>query len=214
LCSSCATAPHRLPCRRDKNQQLWGASSEFSQCITVASVVDLRLPPQLVLPLAPMRSMSAVEVMLIAAVGGAVLCATVPAFIRNLRASRMAEPMDGLQKIATRASALAAGRPMVLAYPPSVGMTPSRVPAGTNQVDAEGTWDNPTWRQLDFSFTTAHAFAFEFDSQCANDQSAFVATAHGDLDGDGQLSTFEIRGSIKAGGNPEMGSVDVWREVE
>jgi len=163
----------------------------------------LRLPPQLVLPLAPMRSMSAVEVMLIAAVGGAVLCATVPAFIRNLRASRMAEPMDGLQKIATRASALAAGRPMVLAYPPSVGMTPSRVPAGTNQVDAEGTWDNPTWRQLDFSFTTAHAFAFEFDSQCANDQSAFVATAHGDLDGDGQLSTFEIRGSIKAGGNPE-----------
>ena len=161
-----------------------------------------------------MRPLTPVEAVLIAAVGGAVLCATVPAFVRNLRASRLAEPMDGLQMLATRASALAAGRPIILAYPPSVGLTPARVPAGTSQLDAEGTWDNPTWRLLDFRFTTPHAFAFAFESQCANDQSSFVATAHGDLDGDGLLSTFEIRGSIRANSDPEIGSLNVWREIE
>jgi len=126
----------------------------------------------------------------------------------------MAEPIDGLQKISTRASSLAAGRPIALAYPPSVAMTPSRVPAGVNLVDAEGTWDNPTWRLLDFRFVTPHAFAFSFDSQCANEQSSFIATAHGDLDGDGLLSTFEIRGSVKSDAEPSIGGLDIWREVE
>ncbi len=161
-----------------------------------------------------MRPLTPVETVLVAAVGGAILCATVPTFVRNLRASRLAEPIDGLQRLATRASALAAGRPTVLAYPPSVGMTPSRVPAGVNLTDPEGTWDSPTWRLLDFKFVTPHAFAFSFESQCANEQSSFVATAHGDLDGDGLLSTFEIRGSVKAAGEPEMNSLEVWREVE
>ena len=161
-----------------------------------------------------MRPLTAVEAVLIAAVGGAVLCSTVPAFVRNIRASRLAEPIDGLQKIATRASALAAGRPTALAYPPSVGLTPSRVPPGMSLVDADGTWDNPTWRLLDFKFVTPHAFAFAFDSQCTNEQSTFTATAHGDLDGDGLASTFEVRGSVKAGGEPSVGSLDVWREIE
>ena len=61
---------------------------------------------------------------------------------------------------------------------------------------------------------TPHAFAFAFESLCGNDQSSFVVTAHGDLDGDGLLSTFEIRGSVKADGEPQMSSLDVWREVE
>lgn len=161
-----------------------------------------------------MRPLTPVEAVLIAAVGGAVLCSTVPAFVRNLRASRLAEPIDGLQRISTHASALAAGRPTALAYPPSVGLTPSRVPAGVNQVDPDGTWDNATWRLLDFRFVTPHAFAFSFESQCANEQSSFVASAHGDLDGDGLLSTFEIRGSIKADGEPMVGGLDIWREIE
>ena len=41
----------------------------------------------------------------------------VPAFLKNLRASRMAEPMDRLSYIASRATAIAAGRPVESAYP-------------------------------------------------------------------------------------------------
>jgi hypothetical protein len=36
----------------------------------------------------------------------------------------------------------------------------------------------------------AHSYAFQFDRS----EGAFVAQAHGDLDGDGTTSTFEIRG--------------------
>ena len=161
-----------------------------------------------------MRPLTPLEAVFIVAVGSSVLCAGVPAFVRNLRASRLAEPVDGLQRIATRASALAAGRPTQFAYPPSAGMTPSRVPAGTTQLDPEGTWDRPTWRMLGFRFANPHAFAFTFESQCSPQQGSFIATAHGDLDGDGLLSTFEIRGDVKSGDQPQIGRLDVWREVE
>ena len=161
-----------------------------------------------------MRPLTPVEAVFIVAIGSSVLCAAVPAFVRNLRASRLAEPVDGLQKIATQASILAAGRPTQIAYPPSVGLTPSHIAAGVTQLDPEGTWDNPTWRMLGFRFTNPHAFAFSFESQCNQQEGSFVATAHGDLDGDGLLSTFEIHGSIQADGEPEVGRLDVWREVE
>ena len=161
-----------------------------------------------------MRPLTPLEAVFIAAVGSSVLCAAVPAFVRNLRASRLAEPVDGLQRIATRASALAAGRPTQFAYPTSTGMTPSRVPAGTTQLDPEGTWDHPTWRVLGFRFANPHAFAFTFESQCSPQQGSFIATANGDLDGDGLLSTFEIRGDVKSGDQPQVGRLDVWREVE
>jgi hypothetical protein len=161
-----------------------------------------------------MRPLTPVEAVFVVAVGSSVLCAAVPAFVRNLRASRLAEPVDGLQRIASRASILAAGRPTQLAYPPSVGLTPSHIPVGVTQLDPEGTWDHPTWRLLGFRFTNPHAFAFSFESQCNQQQASFLATAHGDLDGDGLLSTFEIRGSVKADGEPEVGRLDVWREVE
>lgn len=158
--------------------------------------------------------MKTLEATVLVALAGSVFFAAVPAFVRNLRASRLAEPVDGLQKISARASALAAGRPTQIAYPPSVSLTPSRVPAGVTVTDPEGTWDRPTWRLLGFGFTTPHAFAFSFESHSDQQQSSFVATAHGDLDGDGLLSTFEVTGSVKAGGQPEVGKLDVSREVE
>ena len=42
----------------------------------------------------------------------------------------------------------------------------------------------------------------------------FVATAHGDLDGDGVLSTFQITGESKRGAEPKVLPLDVHREVE
>src|SRR5689334_16874606 len=64
------------------------------------------------------------------AVAAAVLCAlfsAAPAFLRNLRASRMTEPMERLAYVAGRATAIAAGRPLESAYPGSAPLTPSVV---------------------------------------------------------------------------------------
>ena len=47
---------------------------------------------------------------------------------------------------------------------------------------------------LGLAFDTPHSYSFEFDSERRGRRSKYVATAQGDLDGDGQLSEFSIRG--------------------
>jgi hypothetical protein len=144
----------------------------------------------------------------------AVVLSVLPAFVRNLRASRFAEPLDGLAFIAARASLLAAGRPVESAYPPAAPLTPAAVPRGEMVVDPAGTWDHPTWRLLAFRPDEPHAYAFTFDSRNGPDGSSFEATARGDLDGDGSTSTFTIRGGYPKGGTPTSEQVAMHREVE
>jgi hypothetical protein len=160
------------------------------------------------------RQLSALETVAIISVAGSVLAATVPAFITSLRASRLSEPVDGLSHIAARANAYAYGQPVNLAYPSSVSLTPSRVPAGQRVVDPQGTWEHPTWRRLDFAETDPHGFSFEFVSELGQTRSTFVARAHGDLDGDGITSTFEITGESVTSDAPKLGPLRVYREVE
>ncbi|HVY46088.1 MAG TPA: hypothetical protein VHB21_09425, partial [Minicystis sp.] len=74
-----------------------------------------------------------------------------------------------------------------------------------------------TWKCLGFGFDRPHAFAFQFDS--AHDPATglmrFAATAHGDLDGDGVVSTFEVQGA-HAPGQPArvLPGMYIEREVE
>jgi hypothetical protein len=144
----------------------------------------------------------------------AVVLSVLPAFVRNLRASRFAEPLDGLAFIAARASLLAAGRPVESAYPPAAPLTPSAVPRGEMVVDPTGTWDHPTWRLLDFRPDEPHAYAFTFDSRNGPEGASFEATARGDLDGDGSTSAFTIRGDYPKDGTPTAEQVAMHREVE
>lgn len=160
-----------------------------------------------------MRPLALLEVVALLSLGGSLLAVAVPAFVMNLRASRLAEPIDGLASIAGRATLLASGAEVPLAYPASVAMTPSRVPAGQRVADPTGSWDHPTWRRLDFSITDTHSFAFSFDSTLSATESRFVARAQGDLDGDGVLSSFTLGGSVRAGEEPRLGHLEVYREV-
>lgn len=148
------------------------------------------------------------------AVIGSLLATALPSFARNLHASRLAEPIDGLHRIATRATALAAGRPAAEAYPETVGLTPAQVPRGERVTDPPGTWNKPTWRELDFSFKGPHSYSFSFESHNAPGEATFHAVAHGDLDGDGVLSTFEISGRSKDGAEPTVSPLDMYREIE
>lgn len=161
-----------------------------------------------------MRSLSAVETVTAIAVAGSVLAVTIPAFVTNLRASRLAEPIDALKHISLQATLSAVGHPVSLAYPPSVGLTPARVPANQRILDAPGTWDVPTWRRLDFRIQGPHSFAYAFDSELRKARSSFTVRAHGDLDGDGVLSTFEISGESRESEEPQIGELRVYREVE
>ncbi len=147
------------------------------------------------------RGMTAIEVAITFAIVGSLLAVAVPAFLRDLKASKLSEPVDGVKAIAEGATAYAHAHDVPHAYPPSVALTPSLVPRGTREIDPPGTWDQPTWKALGFRPSqegVAHAFAFEMESTLGATRSTFVARSHGDLDGDGVTSTFEVSGHDQA----------------
>jgi hypothetical protein len=191
------------------------------------------------------RGVTAVEAAVTFAVVGSLLAVAVPAFLRELHASRFVEPASGVEKMAELAVAYAHERPIATAFPPSAPLTPSQVPRGTREVDPPGAWDQPTWKALGFrpfAEGVPHAYAFGFDSVLGarvdvaqpaaplapsslgtaavgaqatqagglpgaqpatvitqQARSTFTAHAHGDLDGDGITSTFEMRGHAAEG---------------
>jgi hypothetical protein len=158
--------------------------------------------------LSPLEAASGISIL------GSVLAVAVPAFVRNLHASRLVEPASGLSEIAAHAMARATGEPTESAYPDSVPLTPEHVPRGVPTQDPPGTWDAPTWRLLGFSFAVPHSYSFAFESRNGPDVSTFRAVAHGDLDGDGLLSTFEISGESRDGAVPMTLPMESHREIE
>jgi len=158
------------------------------------------------------RSITPVEAAIAFALGGSILAVAVPEFVRGLHASRLAEPVDGLKRLAGSAVALAAAGDHL--FPASAPLTPSEVPRGVRAEDPAGAWDQPTWRALGFSFDNPHAFSFEFISTPEGAPTHFRALAHGDLDGDGVVSTFEIEGEVDANGARVLPGMYVDREVE
>jgi hypothetical protein len=160
------------------------------------------------------RSLSPVEAAAAVAIAGSILAVAVPAFVRNLHASRLVEPLDGLNRIASQATAMAAARPAAIAYPAGVGLTPDQVPRGEAMLDPPGTWDHPTWRTLGIEWTVPHHYSFAFLSENSPGTALFEARAHGDLDGDGVFSTFEIAGESKDGREPVIYPIESYREVE
>lgn len=160
-----------------------------------------------------MRALSPVEVAMAFAVGGSLLAVTVPSFLRNLHASRMSEPIEALERLSARALMLADAAAPRAAFPETCPLTPASVPR-SSVVDPPGTWNHPTWRLLAFSFDTPHAYAFQFNAQNGAEASHFSVEAHGDLDGDGVVSTFRVAGESRQGRPPSRGPLEVIREVE
>jgi type II secretory pathway pseudopilin PulG len=144
-----------------------------------------------------MRRFTPVELAVGVAILGSLLAVAVPAFSRDLHASRFVEPTEGLARIGTAAVAYAEANQR---FPDSAPLTPAVPPRGTKDVDQPGTWDGPAWQALAFRPSpegVPHAYSFSFESTSGG--RAFVAQARGDLDGDGVLSTFEIRGNARPG---------------
>ena len=151
------------------------------------------------------------------AISGSLMAVAVPAFVRNLSFSKLNEPIEGLDRIATAAVAYAEGRPQNASFPPAAPLTPESVPRGAEQKDGDDAWEHLTWRSLGFRFDAAHRFAFQFESAVdpQTGVARFAVTAHGDLDGDDVLSTFEVRGE-RVPGKPArvLPGMFVDREVE
>jgi hypothetical protein len=159
---------------------------------------------------ARVRRFTALELAIAFALVGSLLAVAVPTFVREVHASRLVEPVDGLQRIGASALVYAKGHPVAQGFPPGAPLTPPSPPRGRCDVDPPGAWDHPTWLALEFRPAppdAPHCFAFSFDSALSPSLSTFRAQAHGDLDGDGIPSTFELTGRY-ADGDPRGPLVD------
>ena len=150
-------------------------------------------------------------------VGGSLVAIAIPAFVANLSASKLSEPVHSLSAMVTHAVAYGNAHSAKESFPPPAPLTPAEVPKGISVVDPPGTWDHLSWRALDFRVTTEHAFSYEFASHAdpVSNSWQFNATAHGDLDGDGQLSTFSVFGEkVRDGEARALPGMYVDRELE
>ncbi len=162
-----------------------------------------------------MRSMTPVEMAAVFAVGGSVLAVAAPTFIRDLHASRTSEAIDGIHRIAARSVALSEGREIAASFPQPAPLTPAEIPRGRPVTDPPGTWDHPTWKELEFSFSNAHYYAFQYNVSTEPTRIWFQAIAQGDLNGDGVTSTFIVEGERRPGQNAVvLPGLHVNREVE
>src|SRR3954451_23393709 len=97
-------------------------------------------------------TVSAMEIAIAFGIGGSVLAVAIPAFFRNLSASKLSEPIEGLDRLVTNTVAYADGRPQEISFPPSAPLTPAQVPRGIRMLDPPESWEHLTWRSLNFRF--------------------------------------------------------------
>jgi hypothetical protein len=87
------------------------------------------------------RPFTTVEVSAIIAIGGSVLAVGVPTFFRNLTASKLSEPIAGLDRIVRNTARLAAVHPHPISFPPSAPLTPGEVSRGVRVMDPPEIWN-------------------------------------------------------------------------
>lgn len=84
--------------------------------------------------------------------------------------------------------------PLTPAAGPCCKQPKGRCPGGSEE------WQHPSWKAIGFELSDPHYYAYEL----VVDGSGFVAKAHGDLDCDGERSTYELRGTLKPDGTVEI----------
>jgi len=133
---------------------------------------------------------------------GILAAVAIPAFIGYTKKTRRAETTEYLQEIARGAEAYYDREQRFPA--PGAGPTPALgtccMTGGKCMPDRRQWRDDPVWGPdgLQFSIDRPHYYSYQY--QVNDDGSEFTASAYGDLDCDGESSTFELDGSADAAG--------------
>ena len=73
-------------------------------------------------------------------------------------------------------------------------------------------WEHPTWMAIEFAISDPFYYSYEYKK---TSDTEFSVIAHGDLDCDGDYSTFTLTGSMTADGNiPPPGEVEEVKPLE
>ena len=102
------------------------------------------------------------------------------------------------------------------ALPESVGPTPAIGSCCKTSDKCEPDaklWSEPGWLALDFSMNDPHYYSYEYKR--SDDGKSYTVSAYGDLDCDGDFSTYRVSGGIGADGSIEdMGEIQIENALE
>jgi len=152
---------------------------------------------------------------------GILSAVAIPAFIKYVRKSKTVEATEALDKIRAGARQYFVtdhwdqnGKLLPNQFPPSIPMTPSTIPGCNKKRTPERVWSSRGWDKLFFSLSEPHFYSYSFVSSGIGKDAVFTAKAHGDLDCDGTLSTYELRGSVDSQGEVRVVGPIITNEIE
>jgi type II secretory pathway pseudopilin PulG len=147
-----------------------------------------------------------IEVAIVVCVVGVLLAVAVPAFLRELRVSKISEAPTELARLHDRTAAYYTARRrgpdrnLTECLPSPAGPTP-RAPS---LEPATADFSDPTWTALDYAPERPVRFRYTFvpvGARCGlRGRDLVTLRAEGDLDGDGKYSVFERVGGLDAQG--------------
>lgn len=150
--------------------------------------------------------------MIVIAIIGILAAVAIPAFMKYIKRAKTSEATTNLRRIFDSSASYFStefhdqnGIPFSQSFPVSAPFTPAAVAGNTRTItDFEAEPGSLTWVALNFGIVDPHYYSYQYDSTGSTNEAQFTASAFGDLDADGVLSTFcrfatiegmEVRGS-------------------
>ena len=148
--------------------------------------------------------------MIVVAIIGILAAIAIPSFMKYISKSKSGEARQFVKKISDgarayfldpnyRRNSIVPIRPQFPA--PTQAPTPaigSCCSTGSKCAPDASQWDNDVWTALQFSVDDPHFYSYSFAVDNTVGSEAYTARANGDLDCDGDFSTFEMFGVVNS----------------